>query len=134
MSADYTDIDYHYAFFNMTFDEIKKTHNFMNQKAYLYPVEETNNGEYSFYKSNGLYAYTYKQACDIINTKLPLVLKTDLNNLTIQCDSKELYNELNKNITGIIKDTITNDKLNIKYCKYTKIESGNTIIIHDFVY
>lgn len=132
-SSDYSDVDYHYAFFNMTYDEISKTHNFSNQEKYLYKITDSNDGKYSFVKSNGLYAYTYEDACDIINNKLPYAIKTNKKYFMIQCDSKEIYDNLCNNITDIIKQLIKNGDTDIKHCTYIKIDSGNMIIIHDFV-
>ena len=130
--TEYSDISYHFAFFNMTYDDIAKTHNFNNQKTFLFEINESNNGKYSYLKSNGLYAYSYEQACDIIKTKLPISMTINNKSLMIQCDSTEIYNKLCKNISSIMKNTIQNDNINIKHCRYTKIDSGNLIIIHDF--
>lgn len=131
-STEYSDLPYHFGFFNMTYEMISKTHNFNNQKAYLYEINGTNNGTYSYLKSNGLYAYTYEQACDIIESKLPVLITINNKKLMIQCDSQEVYNQLCKNISSIMKNVIQNNNLNIKHCRYTKIDSGNLIIIHDF--
>lgn len=128
------DIQYHNAFFNLTYDEISETHNFNNQETYLFEINKTNSGNYSFLKLNGLYAYNYEEACDIIKTKLPIAIKMKKNSIEIKCDSKDLYNNLSKNIMEVIKDNIKNNNLSIKYCMITKIDSGNTIIIHDFLY
>jgi hypothetical protein len=131
-SSDNTDITYCYAFFNLTYEEMKKTHNFDMQTEYLYEVNDSNSKKYSFMKSNGLYAYTYEQACEIIKTNLPLVL--DYNkSLMIQCDDEETYNKLSENITDIIKNVIKETNISIKHCRYIKIENGYTIIVHDFV-
>ena len=127
------DIYYHNAFLNLTYDEISETHNFENQDTYLFEIKETNNEKYSYLKLNGLYAYNYEEACKIIQTKLPLAIKMNKSSIEIKCNNKELYKKLSNNIIDIIKNNIKENNLPIKYCIITKIDSGNTIVVHDFL-
>ena len=131
-STDNSDVPYHYAFFNLTYDRINRTHNDENQRKYLYEINETNDETYFFLKYNGLYIYNYEEIYDIINNKLPEILNNK-NYIIIQCDNDILYKKVCYNITDIIKESIKSGNINISQCKYIKIDNGYTIIIHDFV-
>lgn len=122
---------FHYSFFNMTYEEMCQSHNFENQNAYLFNINKTNSGKYSYMKQNGLYAKTYEEACDIIKSKLPKAIKLD-KPLMIQMENEMLYNMVDENLNEIVNNVININKLKMKYCKYMKIKNGNTIIIYKY--
>lgn len=132
-TVEYEDIEYHYAFFNMTYDKMIETHDLGKQFKYLYKIPEENNTEYSYYISNGLFANSYEEAYNIIKTKLPLIVNSNRTSFMIQCNDEEIYQKLCVNITDIIKELIKNNNLKLSHCKYIKIDQGYTLIIHDFI-
>lgn len=132
ISQEYKDIDYHYAFFNMSYSEMLNNRNISKQLKYLGQIPKTKESNYSYYKLNNLYAINYKEAESIIKSKLPIALSSQEKNFVIQCSNEEVYNELINNITDIMKVLINENKIFITSCKYSKIDSGYTLIIHDF--
>ena len=131
-SQEYKDIDYHYAFFNMSYYEMINSRNIAKQLKYLGDIPKTKESNSSYYKLNGLYANNYEEAKKIINNKLPIVLSSQEKKFVIQCNNEETYNELINNITSIMKEMINDEKISINSCKYSKIDTGYTLIIHDF--
>ena len=60
------------------------------------------------------------------------MLSSQEKKFVIQCNNEETYNELINNITSIMKEMINDEKISINSCKYSKIDTGYTLIIHDF--
>lgn len=123
-------IPYHYAFFNMDYDDISKTHKQDIQEEYLFPVKDTNSGTYSYMKENGLYASNYEEAYDIIMAKLQFA-KQSGKPLMVQCKSDLDYLKMGRNIEKIIKKASKEKDLDIVCFKYLAVPNGNTIIIYD---
>lgn len=131
MSTDTTG-EYHYAFFNTTLEYMDKTHDRTRQLKYLSDTGE-NSGKYSFYKANGLYAKNYAEAYDIINEKLPMAVKYDKNQFSIQIESDEDFAVFSDKVQSIVQRLIYTKELQIKKCNVVKIKNGNTIIIKDMI-
>jgi hypothetical protein len=131
-SQEYNDIEYHYAFFNMTYKEMLNNRNISKQLKYLGEIPKTNYTEISYYKQKGLYANNYSEAENIIKNNLPIVLSSQEKYFVIQCKNEETYNQLINNVTDIIKELIQDEIITISSCKYSKIDSGYTLIIHNF--
>lgn len=131
-SQEYNDIEYHYAFFNMTYSEMIDNRNISKQLKYLGKIPEVEISDYSYYKKENLYATSYEEAKQIIKSKLPIALSSQEKYFVIQCSNKEEYDKLINNVTDIIKELINDEKIFISSCKYSKIDSGYTLIIHNF--
>jgi len=123
-------VPYHYSFFNTTYEEMSITHNTEIQKEYLYDVNGTNSGKYSYMKQNGLYASSYKDACDIIKNKIA-ASKAFNKPLMIQCENYRDYSLVCNSIDKIMKIAINKTGIDVSYYKYIKVQNGNTIIIYN---
>lgn len=128
----YNDISNDYVFFNMTYNEMISNRKLDKQYQYLGEIPESTATMYSYYKSKGLYAETYEDAYKIIKEKLPESLSSQNKSFVIQCKNGDVYNKLTNNITSIIEELISNGTISINYCKYSKIDNGYALIIHDF--
>lgn len=131
---EYEKIQSHYAFFNLTYDEILETRNIDQNIEFLGEIPDSDATANNYYRKNNLFATTLDEAETIIKRDLPKAISSNQSYIVVKCSSKELYNELLKNITDIIQEIINEEKLAITKCKYAKIENGNTLIIHDFVF
>lgn len=123
-------IDFHYAFFNMTYSEMITDRNIYNQIKFLGAVPKSTAEKYSYCKKNGLYATSYKKAERIVSEKLPGALSSNNNVFMIQCKNRDIYNKLNSNITTILKKLIKDGRLHIKSCDYLKVDTGNMLVIY----
>lgn len=131
---EYNDIDYHFAFFNITYDEILELRNVEKNLTYLGELPKATSTTLNYYKKSELYATSLEEASQIIKEKLPITISTNESFFVLKCNSKETYDELLENITNIMQKTINEYKLAITKCKYAKIDNGYTLIIHNFSY
>lgn len=123
-------IDFHYAFFNMTYSEMIAQRNIYNQLKFLGEIPKSTDEKYSYCRKNGLYASSYKKAERIVREKLPGVLSSKNGVFMIQCKNKDIYNKLNSNIASILKKLIKENRLHIKSCGYFKVDTGNMLVIY----
>lgn len=121
-------VPFHYSFFNMTYDELVRTHDLSNQSIYLFPINGTNNGTYSYMKQNGLYAENCEEAYDIIVEKLGFA-KASSRPLFIQFRDNRDYEEISSSLDKVLKSAKTDAGIEVSHCRYMKIQKGNTIII-----
>lgn len=133
-TPEYSSIDYHYAFFNLTYDEITQTRDISKNIEYLGEIPKTEATKFNYYKKANLYAESLDDVKKIIEERLPSITSSNSPYIVIKCNGKDLYNKLLDNITDIMQETITEYKLPITKCKYAKIDNGNTLIIHSFSY
>lgn len=131
---EYNNIDYHFAFFNITYDEITELRNIEKNLTYLGDLPKSTSTTLNYYKKSELYITSLENAEKIIKEKLPITISTNEKFFVLKCNSKETYNELLENITNIMQETINEYKLAITKCKYAKIDNGYTLIIHNFSY
>lgn len=131
-SEDFPYISYHYTFLNMTYGEMLRIRNISKQLKYLGEIPKTESTTLSYYKNNGMYANNYSEAKDIIENNLPLYLSSQKDYFVIQCKNEDTYDALLKNIENIIKKLIDDGDISITSCTYSKIDSGYTLIIHNF--
>ena len=128
----YEDITHNYVFYNMTYNEMSHNRNLKKQIEYLGNIPKSTSTKYSYYKNKGLYASSYEEAVNIVQKKLPEYLSSNQKSFVIQCKNEDIYNELLDNITYIMEDMINEGTISINYCKYSKIDDGYSLIIHNF--
>ncbi len=133
-STEYEEVTHHYAFFNLTYDEILETRDVAPNLKYLGALPKTPAIKQNYYKKNHVYAESIEEAETIVKRDLPVAVSSNIGYCVVKCKNKEVYDKLISNITPIIQDLINEKNLAVTKCKYIKIENGYTLIIHDFQY
>lgn len=133
-SSEYNDIDYHYAFFNITYNEVSQKRDISKNSLYLGALPEENSVKNNFFYKNGTYIFKQSDISKIINEKLPILVSSNDKYLMLKCNGSDMYEVLVKEIKNIMQDTIKQKKLPISNCSYIKIADGYTIIIHNIKY
>lgn len=131
---EYSDTLFHYAFFNITYDEMVAERNISKNLEYLGNLPESNALSNNYFYKTKTYATSMEEAKNILFNKIPAVVSSKDKYFMLKCNSKELYDELLEEITPTMQSIINKYNLPIKKCSYIKIENGYTLIIHNFVY
>lgn len=132
-TPDIEGISNHYAFFNMTYDEMLQERTLKKQEMLGY-IPQANSTTNNFYKKNNLYAQDKSEVELIINNNLAKYIINNMGPLVIQCANQEVLQEATDNISQILSKKIQDGQLPVNTCKYSVIKSGNLIIIHGFDY
>ena len=123
----------HYAFFNMNYESMLSTRSIIAQKE-LGGIPSENNTTFNYYIKNNLVADDYEEGVQILKKELIRANNDNLNVFSFQCKDVEIMMNILEDIQPILNDIATENKIIISSCKYSTIEHGNTIIIHDFNY
>lgn len=122
-----------YIFYNLPANKMALSHNPTETITNLGDPPNDNDSSLVYYKGAKLYATDLSSARKIIHDGIARIDKRESYYILIQCDTREIYNNVIANIQSFIKDEIENQGYDFSGCDLVDIKKSNTIILTKFV-
>lgn len=121
-----------YIFYNLPANKMALSHNPTETINNLGDPPSDNDSSLIYYKRTGFYAFDLESAQKIIHNGISRIVKGDSTYVILQCDTREVYDSVIKNIQLMIKNEIESQQYGFSGCELVDINKSNTIILTNF--
>lgn len=128
----YGELSGSYIFYNLPANKMALSHNPTETINNLGEPPSDNDSSLIYYKKIGFYAVDLISAQKIVHDGIARIAKGDGSYIIIQCDTREVYDDITSNIQSIIKNEIESQQYEFGGCELVDISKSNTIVLTKF--